>query len=267
MMPQSQTVVVIDDDVEIRTLIELALGKPGRTVVSFSGGDEAAAFILSHPRVDCIVSDIRMAGLDGYGLLERIERDARARGTPVIFVSADDAAPERVTVVGADVDHLRKPFEISELRARVDAGVERRSAPLKDFPQFVADALARARAGALSVAVLVVAADGDGAARGRLAALARSCLRRSDVAADLAPYACAVLLTGVLPDRAQELGRSIADRLRTDSLSIGMNPRVGVAVADDGSHVTADGLLEAAREAVSAHEAFAAGYGFRRATR
>jgi CheY-like chemotaxis protein len=268
MIPQSQTVVIIDDDVEIRTLMELALAKPGRSVTCFGDGAEAAEFILSQPRVDCIVSDVRMAGLDGFGLLERIERDNRASGTPVIFVSADDAAPERLGAVSGNVEFLRKPFEIADLRARVDAGALRRSEPSKDFVQCVADAIADSRSRGISVALLVVAADGDSSSHAKLAALTRTCLRRSDIAGNLAQYACAVLLDGLPQGRAQELGRSIADRLRAqhaDQLGSldaeeDAHPRVGLAFTDDGANVTIDELLAAAQEAVASPEAHAAGF-------
>jgi CheY-like chemotaxis protein len=267
MISQSQTVVIIDDDVEIRTLMELALAKPGRSVTCFGDGAEAAEFILSQPRVDCIVSDIRMAGLDGFALLERIERDDRASGTPVIFVSADDAASERLGAAGVNVEFLRKPFEIADLRARVDAGALRRSEPSKDFKQRVADAIADSIAGETSVAVLVVAADGDRSSHAELAALTRACLRRSDVAGNLPPYVCAVLLDGLPQGRAQELGRSIADRLRAHDAAQDARPRVGLAYTDDGARATADILLATAHDAVSAPEAHAAGFFAKRATR
>ena len=265
-MPQPQTVVIIDDDVEIRALMELALAKPGRSVTCFGDGAEAAEFILSQPRVDCIVSDVRMAGLDGFGLLARIESDDTARGTPVIFVSADDAAPDRLGAGNANVDFLRKPFDIVELRARVDAGALRRDEPGKDFKQRVADAIAGAVPGETSVAVLVVAADGDRSAHAALAALTRSCLRRSDVAANLAPYACAVLLDGLPQARAKDLGRKIADRLRSHDVQSGAaRPRVGLAITEDGAAMTADRLLAAAQEAVAAPEAYATGFSVKRA--
>jgi DNA-binding response OmpR family regulator len=265
MTSQSQTVVIIDDDLEIRTLMELALAKPGRSVTCFSDGAEAAEFILSQPRVDCIVSDVRMAGLDGFGLLERIERDDRASGTPVIFVSADDSAPERLGAASADVEFLRKPFEITELRARVDAGAMRRNRPGKDFKQRVEDAIADSRSGEISVAVLVVAADGDASSHAKLAALTRACLRQSDVAGNLAPYACAVLLAALPQGRALELGRIIADRLRAHDAAKDAHPRVGLAFTDDGTPTTSDELLAAAQAAVAAPEARSTGFFARRA--
>jgi DNA-binding response OmpR family regulator len=265
MIPQYQTVVIIDDDVEIRTLMELALARPGRSVTCFGDGAEAAEFILSQPRVDCIVSDVRMAGLDGFGLLERIERDDRASGTPVIFVSADDAAPDRLGDAGVNVEFLRKPFDIAELRARVDAGALRRSEPSKDFRQCVADAIAGSRSGEISVAVLVVAADGDGSTHAKLAALTRACLRRSDVAGTLAHYVCAVLLDGLPQGRAKDLGRSIAGRLRAHRAELDARPRVGLAFIEDGATISVDQLLAAAQEAAATPEANSTGFFAKRA--
>ncbi|HLJ84977.1 MAG TPA: response regulator [Candidatus Eremiobacteraceae bacterium] len=264
-MPQPQSIVIIDDDVEIRALMELALAKPGRSVTCFGDGAEAAEFILSQPRVDCIVSDVRMAGLDGFGLLARIESDSNARGTPVIFVSADDAAPDRLGAGNTNVDFLRKPFDIAELRARVDAGALRRDEPSKDFRQHVAEAIAGAVPGASSVAVLVVAAGGDGSAHAALAALTRSCLRRSDVAGDLAPYVCAVLLDGLPQGGAKDVGMMIADRLRSQHAQSGARPRVGLAFTEGGATITVDRLLAAAQEAVATPEAHSTGFSMKRA--
>lgn len=266
MTPQTQTVVVIDDDIEIRTLMELALAKPGRAVVCFGDGAAAAEFILSHERVDCVVSDVRMAGMDGFGLLARIERDGRASGTPMIFVSADDAAPERLISAAANVEYMRKPFDVAELRAKVDAGASRRLSPAPDFTASISSALDEARKSGQSVAVLVVASDG-GAQDANLAPLTRSCLRRSDIAGHVAPYACAILLTGLAPGRAQELGRSVASRLRAPDGAPAVNPRVGLGFADDCAGATAAGLLDAARAGAEAPEAHAAGLGVRRADR
>src|SRR5580704_11655653 len=138
-----QTIVIIDDEDEIRTLMELALARPGRAIVGFADSSEALAYLREDRPVDAIISDVRMAGLDGYALVQRLQERAETAGTPVIFVSANDAADHQVSAAGVDVEFLRKPFEIAELRARVDAVVARRNAPALDFDAILAGAVAR----------------------------------------------------------------------------------------------------------------------------
>ena len=76
---------VIDDDRSIRWVLEKALGQEGLRVTGFESG-ESALTQLRQVRPDAIVSDIRMPGIDGFSLLERI--GAQHPGLPVIIMTA-----------------------------------------------------------------------------------------------------------------------------------------------------------------------------------
>lgn len=254
-----QTVVIIDDEDEIRTLMELALAKPGRTVVGFSDSSEALAYLREDRPVDVIVSDVRMAGMDGYALVQRLQENIATAGTPVIFVSANDAADNRLSETGADVEYLRKPFDIADLRARVDALAARRSAPAIDFDAVLAGAVARARTSEGPISLLLVATspavDSLSAQRARevsasIAGVVRAHLRRSDASAVRAPYAFAASLDGCPADRARHIASTIASDLRTQAGELGVDAHVGLGHAKNCHALTVSALFSAAKAAV-----------------
>ena len=253
---RDQTILIIDDEDEIRTLMELALARPGREVVSFSDAAAALAFLRGGQKVDAIISDVRMAGMDGYDLVQQLQDREETFGTPVIFVSANDAADARIPSNAADVEFLRKPFEIAELRARVDAIVAQRGAPAPDFAELVAKAMARAGADDRPMSLLVVASapplDGLSEHRahsvaGSIAGVVRAHVRRSDNAAAIAPYACAATLDGCPPSRAREIASKIAADLHARHVALGVDTFVGLACAHDCRSLSAAAMFSAAK--------------------
>jgi DNA-binding response OmpR family regulator len=256
---RDQTIVIIDDEDEIRTLMELALARPGRVVVSFADASAALTYLRGGRPVDAIISDVRMAGMDGYALVQQLQERKDTAGTPVIFVSANDAADARIPSGPADVEFLRKPFEIAELRARVDAIVARRGEPVPDFAAMLAAAVTRAGVDDRPMSLLVVASEPplDGLSERRaqsvagfIAGVVRAHVRRSDAAATLAPYACAATLDGCPPLRAREIASRIAADLHARQVALGVDAFVGLAFANDCRSLTAAALFGAAKIAV-----------------
>jgi two-component system OmpR family response regulator len=118
-------VLVVDDEENVTHLVSSALRFDGfETLTADNGHSALAAVAESDP--DLVVLDVMMPGLDGLGVLQNL----RAAGSqvPVIFLTARDAAGDRVSGLraGAD-DYVVKPFSVEELLARVHA-VLRRSA-------------------------------------------------------------------------------------------------------------------------------------------
>lgn len=111
----ARQIVVVDDDAEnCRALSEL-LGAEGFEVISFLSGDAAwRAFESLELQPDIVISDIRMPGLDGIGLLRRLK--ARFAALPVILVSAypDQALWDEAQRAGA-LFILSKPIRGSAL--------------------------------------------------------------------------------------------------------------------------------------------------------
>lgn len=121
-------ILIVDDDAEIRRLLEEYLGASGFRVSAVREGRAMWAF-LERTRPDLIVLDLMLPGDDGLVLC----RTLRARGdTPVIILSARGEETERIVglEMGAD-DYLAKPFAPRELLARIKV-VLRRTRALPD---------------------------------------------------------------------------------------------------------------------------------------
>ena len=109
--------LVVDDDEDAMELFSAALGACGATVVTASRAREALR-LLATDRFDVIVSDIAMPGGDGYWLIREVRQlaDARARGVPVLAVTAFDREHSRARALAAGFgDHLQKPVDPEEL--------------------------------------------------------------------------------------------------------------------------------------------------------
>ena len=122
----SQTVIVIEDDPEIRGIVKTLLISEGFQVEEASDGRSALerVFLI---RPDLILVDLRLPGLDGAEICKRMR--AGRVDTPIIVISAAKEEFDRVLLLelGAD-DFLVKPFGARELLARIRA-VLRRSRP------------------------------------------------------------------------------------------------------------------------------------------
>ena len=126
MNEDGQVILVADDDDDIRALVVYRLSRAGYEVVEARDGEEALALALE--RVPALaVLDVMMPKLDGYEVTRRLRSDEATHRVPVILLTArvQDADVARGFEAGAD-DYLRKPFSPQELRARVQAILDRR---------------------------------------------------------------------------------------------------------------------------------------------
>jgi DNA-binding response OmpR family regulator len=116
------SVLVVDDEADIRSLVRELLERAGHDVVEAGDGNEGLrAFFLARP--DLVVLDVSMPGLDGWGTLERIRE---LSDVPVVMLTAQaqELAKVRGLRGGAD-DYITKPFGRQELLARVEANLRR----------------------------------------------------------------------------------------------------------------------------------------------
>ena len=125
------SLLVVDDDQDIRDLMADYLRQHGFQVRSADGGDAMFACI-EEEKPDLIVLDIMMPGEDGLSLCRRLR--SMDSSTPVIFLTALGDTADRVVglELGAD-DYVVKPFQPRELLARIRA-VLRRSGRVADAP-------------------------------------------------------------------------------------------------------------------------------------
>lgn len=108
-----QTVHLIDDDDGVREALTVLLAESGFTVRSYKSGSE---FIASGDigRPGCIVSDIRMPGLDGLELQAKLK--ANGSTAPIIFITGHGDVPMAVQALRAGaLDFIEKPFEEDHL--------------------------------------------------------------------------------------------------------------------------------------------------------
>jgi two-component system phosphate regulon response regulator OmpR len=118
----SANILIIEDNVPVRELMRESLEENGYIVFAASGGGEALR-ILRVKAVDTVILDLVLPDADGLALLTDIRKLSEA---PVIVVSGKGSLIDKVVglEMGAD-DYLGKPFEVTELLARVKANVRR----------------------------------------------------------------------------------------------------------------------------------------------
>lgn len=114
-------ILVVEDEAPIRDLISINLQLVGYEVFTVEDGIMAEEF-LEKQRVDLILLDVMIPGIDGFSLIEKIKK----HNTPVIFVTAKESVLDRVKGLrlGAD-DYIIKPFETMELLARIEVVLRR----------------------------------------------------------------------------------------------------------------------------------------------
>ena len=122
------TVVVIDDEPDLRRVLEVLLGRSGFTVITAADGRAGLRAVHEH-RPDLVLLDLGLPQMDGLDVLERI-RDLS--DVPVMVITARGLEADKVRGLhgGAD-DYVTKPFGNQELVARAHA-LLRRAAPGTD---------------------------------------------------------------------------------------------------------------------------------------
>jgi putative two-component system response regulator len=120
------TILVVDDITENIAVLSATLRDQYRVIFATNGLD--ALEIVHLQRVDLILLDVMMPGMDGYEVCRQLKEDIATREIPVLFVTAlGDAANEaRGLALGAS-DHLHKPCHPDVVRLRVSMHLERRS--------------------------------------------------------------------------------------------------------------------------------------------
>ncbi len=118
----STTLLVVDDDDEIRELLCDYLTDAGYTVLAAADGEQMREQLARH-KVELVVLDLMLPGEDGLSLCRQLQA---TQGLAVIMLSAKGSTLDRIIglEVGAD-DYLAKPFEPRELIARIKAVLRR----------------------------------------------------------------------------------------------------------------------------------------------
>ena len=109
-------VLVVDDDEDIRAMLDLALSAEGYEVVTAADG-AAGLDAVRDATPDVILLDLKMPGMGGEEFADRYRQGAGPRA-PVVVVAAAQDTPQRAAAIGAQA-YLLKPFELDELLSLV----------------------------------------------------------------------------------------------------------------------------------------------------
>lgn len=119
-------ILVVEDDDDLREDLALALQSEGYSVTACSGGLQALE-LASQEGFDLIVSDVRMAGMDGLETIERLQKQQPSVATLVITGYAAEADSVRAVRLGVG-DYLKKPFRLDEFLQAVERLLSRQRA-------------------------------------------------------------------------------------------------------------------------------------------
>ena len=117
--------IMIVDDVPMNLkVLDTILRALGHDVFAFPRGDMFLSAVRAAPP-DLVLLDINLPDMDGYGICALLKEDPALRDIPVIFVSALTEPLDKLKAFGAGgADYIAKPFDISEVRARVATHLE-----------------------------------------------------------------------------------------------------------------------------------------------
>ncbi|MFI2028770.1 response regulator transcription factor [Streptomyces buecherae] len=128
-MTTRQRLLLVEDEPTLRELLSASLQLAGFHVDSAENGAQALEAVREHA-VDLIVLDVMLPDIDGFEVARRLRArpGVRTGHTPILFLTARDAAEDRISGlrVGGD-DYVTKPFNLEELVLRIQAVLRRTS--------------------------------------------------------------------------------------------------------------------------------------------
>ena len=114
-MDGDKKILVVDDDEMILKITDLFLHKAGYEILKVESGPECLEF-LKHNKVDLILMDVEMPGLNGFETIQEIRKNHLADDTPAYFLSGSKEAEVRTELGLTPADgFIRKPFMPVEL--------------------------------------------------------------------------------------------------------------------------------------------------------
>ena len=112
-------ILAVDDEPDLRSLLRILLTNKGYEVLEAASGQEAVEKVRSEPRIDLVIMDIMMPGLDGVQACAEIRKFSTV---PMLFLTAKSQLSDKAEAYasGGD-DYLAKPFSQSELMLKVES--------------------------------------------------------------------------------------------------------------------------------------------------
>lgn len=130
----AKTALIVDDEMQIRELLRLYFQKEGYETILCENGQKAIDSFENN-NCDIIILDLMLPDMDGYEVCKKIREKS---DVPIIMLTARSEVIDKIVglEIGAD-DYLAKPFEASELMARVKAVMRRSSSGTQDNEEAV----------------------------------------------------------------------------------------------------------------------------------
>ena len=112
-------ILAVDDEPDLRSLLRILLTNKGYEVLEAASGDEAVELVRSKPRIDLVIMDIMMPGLNGIEACAEIRKFSTV---PMLFLTAKSQLSDKTAAYasGGD-DYLPKPFSQNELMLKVES--------------------------------------------------------------------------------------------------------------------------------------------------
>ena len=129
-------ILAVDDEPDLRSLLRILLKSKGYEVLEAASGQEAVELLRSEPRIDLVIMDIMMPGLNGVQACAEIRKFSTV---PMLFLTAKSQLSDKAEAYasGGD-DYLAKPFSQNELMMKVES-LTRRYRVYKGKQEDIAD--------------------------------------------------------------------------------------------------------------------------------
>ena len=125
----TNTVLVVEDDPDIRELLKFTLERAGLKVVAAESGEDALT-VLDGPQPSVAIIDWMLPGINGVELTQRLREDPLTSAMPLIMLTARGEEADKLKSFDSGIDdYLTKPFSPKELVARVKALIRRSGLP------------------------------------------------------------------------------------------------------------------------------------------
>jgi len=113
-MEQQKTILIIDDDLALQTVLEIALREAGYQVILANDGQEGIEK-LTALSPDLVISDIMMPQMDGVETFQRIKEQLQDNGIPIFIMTALNRKPWFADLEAEGAVIIQKPFDIDQL--------------------------------------------------------------------------------------------------------------------------------------------------------
>ncbi len=150
-----KSILIVDDNRDILKLLQTSLSDKYNVLLA-TGGEEAIRKLESSVKPELIISDIMMDGLNGNELLSKIMLNEELKDISFVFLTAKTSGEEKIKGLTAGaLDYIFKPFEMDEVRAKVDSIIRNKEAQnkknVKDFEKKISSMLSSNKSSALEI--------------------------------------------------------------------------------------------------------------------